>query len=413
MKKVISFLLAVLLILSVTGCAGGSAASSGSAPSAQPAGADSEASGEAVSSAPADAAVSEAPASEGAAVSSVPADAAVSGAQASEDAAVSAAAEAADTDAADEEILRFTMCFVDPDSSPYVEGGKKIAELVSLATDGRILIEVEGSSKAGERELVERAMDNELDIATCANSVLTNYIPQMNILDQPYLWQNAEEAHAAVDGKLGDLIEERAETLGLHVLGYEESGFRNIFSKDPIETIGDFRGVTIRTMENKYHQAAFEAFGADPVAMPYPEVLEALRSGKINACENATPNCLNSGYFEVTKHITNTKHAFVYILLLMSDEAWARVPEELREPLLEAVREGVEWEREHLLESVEAASEELRALGVTFHDIDTSALQAAYREMAEKKHFAFDPEWTAAVDEAVREAAADKESRTK
>ena len=66
-----------------------------------------------------------------------------------------------------------------------------------------------------------------------------------------------DEAHAAVDGKLGDLIKEKAEALGLHIIGFEESGFRNTFSTKPIQTMADFKGVTIRTMENKYHQAAF------------------------------------------------------------------------------------------------------------------------------------------------------------
>ena len=300
--------------------------------------------------------------------------------------------------------ISYTMYFVDPESSPYVEGGKKIAQLVQDATDGRIRIDVVGGSEAGERELVEQAMDQKLDIATCANSVLTNYIPQMNILDQAYLWENEQQAHAAVDGKLGELIRAQAQRLGLHVIGFEESGFRNTFSTIPVEKTEDFSKITIRTMENKYHKAAFEAFGAAPIGMPYPQVLDALKDGSINACENATVNCLNSGYYEYTRHVTNTRHAFVYILLLMSDEAWERIPEELRDPFLDAVQEGVEWEREKLARESRQVVKELEDLGVTFHEIDTAALKQLYRNAVEEKGFVFDPEWEAAVEEAIREA---------
>ena len=293
------------------------------------------------------------------------------------------------------------MYFVDPETSPYVEGGKKIAELVSAATSGEIQIEVVASSALGERELIEGAMDNALDIATCANSVLTNYIPQMNILDQAYLWKSADEAHAAVDARLGELIRARAETLGLHIIGFEESGFPNTFSTKPIETMADFQGVTIRTMENKYHQAAFEAFGATPVAMAYTEVFPALQEGRVDACENATANCLNSGYYEITKNVTNTQHAFVYIILCMSNDAWGRVPEALRQPFLDAVQEGVAWERERLNAANAEAAEALEALGVRFYDIDIAELQAAYQAKAAEKGFAFDAEWQAAVDEAI------------
>lgn len=304
------------------------------------------------------------------------------------------------------ETITFKMHFVDPETAPYVQGGQKIAELVSAATDGRIQIEVmAGGSLGGERDTIELAMDNSLDIATCANSVLTNFIPEMGILDQAYLWKNADEAHAAVDGTLGDLIKEAAEKQGLHVIGFLESGFRNTFSTKPIQTIDDFKGVTIRTMENQYHQAAFESFGAMPIAMSYNDVFTALQQGTIDACENATSNCLNSGYYEVTKNVTNTQHAFVYILMCMSDDAWNKIPEDLREPFMNAVQEGVEYERNLLNEANAEATAKLKDLGVSFYDIDIPTLQAAYQAKAKEKGFTFDPTWQAAVDEAIASVA--------
>lgn len=301
---------------------------------------------------------------------------------------------------ADEVTLQ--MAFVDPEGSPYVKGGHAVAEAVEKATDGQIKIEIlAGGSLGGERDMVELTMMNNLDIATAANSVLTNFIPEMAILDQAYLWQTAEEAHAAVDGPVGDLIEAAAEKQGFHVIGYMESGFRNVFYKDPIESIDDFKGVTIRTMENQYHQAAFTAFGAMPVAMAAGDQFTALQQGTIDACENAICNCWNNGFYEVTKNITRTNHAFVYIMLCMSDSAWNKIPEDMRDTFLAAVKEGCDAERQYLVEENEAAEEKLVAEGVTFHDIDTVALQEAYKAEAEKQGFTFDETWQAAVDEAI------------
>ncbi|MBR2527851.1 MAG: TRAP transporter substrate-binding protein [Blautia sp.] len=304
-----------------------------------------------------------------------------------------------------QEPITFTMYFVDPEASPYAEGGMKIAELVSDATEGRIEIEIKAGSEIGERDLLDMTMENQIDITTCANSILTNYIPQMNILDQPYLWKTAEEAHAAVDGALGKLIADKVEALGMHVIGFEESGFRNTFSVKPIEKIEDFQGVIIRTMENKYHRAAFEAFGATPVSLPYPEVMDALRSGKVNACENATANCLNSGYYEITKNVTNTQHVFTFILLLMSDAAYQRIPLEYLLPFQEAVYQGVQWERQRLMEANTEIEGKLSELGIAFHEIDIGELKKAYQDIAREKGYVFDPEWVNAVNQAIREAA--------
>ncbi|WP_462392512.1 TRAP transporter substrate-binding protein, partial [Clostridium cadaveris] len=202
----------------------------------------------------------------------------------------------------------FRMAIVDGETSPIYKGAKAMADKVFEKTDGKVeIVVVTGGALGDERGSVELAMQGDLDIASAANSVLTNWIPEMDILDQAYLWTNKDQAHAAVDGELGDLIDKAAEEkLGVHVIGYLESGFRDTFAKKPIENVDDFKGVKIRTMQNKYHMAAFQSFGAMPTAMAYNEVFTALQQGTIDACENAVSNCLSNGYYEVTKHVTFT-----------------------------------------------------------------------------------------------------------
>lgn len=306
---------------------------------------------------------------------------------------------------ADEDVIYLKMAVADADSSAQAEGARKIAEEVEKATDGRVQIEVmAGGTLGAERDTVELAMMGGIDIVTCANSVLTQWIPEMSILDQAYLYTNEEQAHGAVDGPVGELIEREAlEKLNLHVIGYMESGFRNTFSKKPITTIEDFKGIKIRTMQNAYHMAAFESFGAIPTAMAASEQFTALQQGTIDACENAVSNCLNNGFYEVTKEITYTNHAFVYIVVSMSDKAWNRIPEDLREEFMDAVERGYNEERALLKQANEEATEVLKEKGVTFHEIDVEELQSAYKALGEKKGFTFDPEWQDAIDQAIAE----------
>lgn len=262
----------------------------------------------------------------------------------------------------DEDVIHLKMAVADADTTAQAEGARKIAEEVEKATDGRIQIEVlAGGTLGAERDTVELAMLGGIDIVTCANSVLTQWIPEMSILDQAYLFTNEDQAHGAVDGPVGKLIEREAlDKLNLHVIGYMESGFRNVFSKKPIDSIDDFRGIKIRTMQNPYHMAAFESFGAIPTAMAASEQFTALQQGTIDACESAISNCLTNGFYEVTKNITYSNHAFVYIVVSMSDHAWNRIPEDLRPEFLEAVKRGYKEERQLLKQANEEATEILK-----------------------------------------------------
>lgn len=308
--------------------------------------------------------------------------------------------------------LVFRMGIVDGETSPIYMGARDIAENVKEKTDGQIeIIVVTGGALGDERGSVELASQGDLDIATAANSVLTNWIPEMNILDQAYLWETDTQAHAAVDGPVGELIEKEAEEiLGVHVIGYLESGFRDTFSTVPIQQRSDFQGIKIRTMQNPYHMAAFQSFGAMPTAMPYNEVFTGLQQGTIDAAENAVSNCLSNGYYEVTKNITMTHHAFTYIPVMMSDKAWNMIPDDLREPFLEGVKEGCDAEREYLKQTNEEAIEELKKKGVTFYDIDLEELKSSYQKEAAAQGFTFDPEWQAAVDEVLAEYPAESEN---
>ena len=110
-----------------------------------------------------------------------------------------------------EEQIVFRMAIVDGEASPIYKGAKKMADEVLKKTNGRIkIVVVTGGALGDERGSVELCSQGDLDIASAANSVLTNWIPEMNILDQAYLWENEEQAHAAVDGPVGDLIEKAA-----------------------------------------------------------------------------------------------------------------------------------------------------------------------------------------------------------
>ncbi len=303
------------------------------------------------------------------------------------------------------DVIQFKLGLNDPNTSNYYKGAVAIAENVARETNGRIKITVVPSGGLGnEREMVESAMMNTVDIWTSANSVLTNFIPQMGILDVAFLWDNEKQAHAAVDGELGDKIAQQIDKqLGLKVIGWMESGFRDTFATRPVKTLDDFHGLKIRTMENKYHMAAFNSFGAIATPMAYGDVFPSLQQNVIDAAENAVANCLASGYYEVTKHITDTHHAFVYILVGMSPKAWDKIPEDLREPFLKGVKEGADMQRQFLVDANNEAIEELKKLDVKFYNIDRTKLQAAYAADKAKALASFDPEWVALVQKAIDE----------
>lgn len=310
-------------------------------------------------------------------------------------AAVSGAAQSGDT-------LNFTLAMVDSTTSNYYKGAKAIAQKVSEATEGKINLTIQaGATLGGEADTLDMAIQGDLDIASCANSVLANYIPELNVLDQAFLWDNADQANYAIEHELGDLIQEKANEKGLHVIGYMEAGFRDIFSKKPIETMADFNGLKIRVMQNEGQLLAFTSFGANPVAISSSEQFTALQQGTIDACENAVTNCWVNKFYEAgVNSVINTKHCFVYIPLCMSDSAWNQIPDDLKDRFVSAVWEGCKEQWKYLDEANEEAVTNLTKEGINFYDVDITELKAAYAKKRTESNVTYDDAWVAAVDAA-------------
>lgn len=298
--------------------------------------------------------------------------------------------------------ITFTMSLVDNNQSNYYKGAMEIAKFVEKDTNGKIKINVQaGGTLGGEADTLDMAIQGDLDIASCANSVLANYISEMSVLDQAFLWDNSDQAHYAIENELGDLIQAEANKHGIHIIGYLESGFRDVFSKKPIEKMADFNGVKIRVMQNEGQLNAFTAFGSNPIALSASEQFTALQQGTIDACENAVSNCWINKFYEAgVNSISNSKHCYVYIPLCMSDKAWNKIPEDMRDTFVEAVWKGCRVQWQFLIEANEEAKTELEKVGVKFYDIDRNELKKTYEEYQSKKNVKYDDKWMEAVEKA-------------
>ena len=300
------------------------------------------------------------------------------------------------------EVVTLKLGFVDPESSMYAMGGKKVAEEVEKATNGRVKIEVlAGGVLGNERDMYEGAQMGTIDMCSVVNVVLSNFIPELKILDQPFLFDSVEQAHKVIDGEYGELINKKALTQGVHVIGWMESGFRNVFSNRPISKIEDFKSFKIRTMENQMQIATFNALGAVATPMAASEQFTALQQGTIDGCENAIANMLTNRYYEVIKNVTWTNHLHTFIAICMSDRAWEKIPEDVRPAFLEGVKKGIDYQRQLLLDgNAEAVKELGEKHGVTFHEIDLDAVRAQVAPVIDNFKKSLDPKVVEVVENA-------------
>jgi tripartite ATP-independent transporter DctP family solute receptor len=194
-----------------------------------------------------------------------------------------------------------------PPNNGHTKGLEAMADYVREKTNGRVDIAVFPLGQLGnERSMCSQVQSGTLQMVSSTTSVLENFVPEVAVIDLPFMFPDLDTAHAVLDdpsvkGKLFSYFAKK----GFVGLGFAEDGLRQTLnSKRPIRTPADFKGLKIRTMNSPMMLETFKAFGASPVGIPFPEVYSALQTGVadgVNASELVA--CLMK-FPEVTKYLT-------------------------------------------------------------------------------------------------------------
>jgi tripartite ATP-independent transporter DctP family solute receptor len=270
---------------------------------------------------------------------------------------------------------------------PYTLGMVRYAELVKQRTGGRVAIQIHHSRELGdERQVVEGLQLGTIHLTVTSTGPLGGFVPEMNVVDLPFLFRDGGHAYKVLDGEIGRNLLNRFEAVGIKGLAFWENGFRHITTaKKPIREPGDLRGLKIRVMENKVHQAAFRQLGSDATPMAWGEVFTSLQQGLLDAQENPIPVIYTFKLYEVQKFLSLTGHVYSPAPVLMSKKTWDRMPPDIRKIMLDTAVEVAKDQRGLIHEQERRQIGELRAKGMAvIENPDRAAFREAMKPVFEQ-----------------------------
>lgn len=281
--------------------------------------------------------------------------------------------------------------YVLPTTSHYGYAVSALKAEVAKRTDGRYRLEEFPSGQlGGEREMVEGVQLGTLDLVLTSTGPITNFVPDVGILDIPFLFTDGAHAHRVLDGKIGQDLLAKFPSRGLIGLSWADQSFRHLTNnKRPVNTPEDAKGLKVRTMENPVHILAFKTLGANPTPMSFPEVFGALQQGTIDGQEQAIPGSASTKMSQVQKHLSLTGHFFSPAVFIMSPKAFNALSPADKQNFLDAAKAASMALREYMKEADAKGVEQMKKEGMqVVYDIDKqkfqAALKPAYDEYAKK-----------------------------
>jgi tripartite ATP-independent transporter DctP family solute receptor len=278
-----------------------------------------------------------------------------------------------------------------PMVGPHGAGAQAFADELERLAPGRYKAEFfPNGSLGGEREMVESVQLGALEMAITGTAVLGNFVPEMMVLDMPFLFRDSAHARAVLDGPIGQELIAKMKARGLLGLTFGEIGFRHVTSSSrPIHTPDDMKGLKIRTMENPVHLAAFRSLGALPTPMSWTEVLTGLQQGTIDGQENPVSILVSAKMWEMQKHVTLTRHVFTPISFTMSPEFFGKLPAADQEIMRKAAVVGRSANRKYVDEADASGVAEMKRHGMqVVESVDVGPfqekLEPVYRQYSKR-----------------------------
>ncbi|ALJ22098.1 hypothetical protein AOA12_20305 [Microbacterium sp. No. 7] len=229
--------------------------------------------------------------------------------------------------------------------SAWEQALKSYIERVQEGTDGRVMIRLlPGGQLGGEIEMVAQVKQGNLGLVQAGSTGLKEFSP----IFVPYLFDDAKAMDFATSEIMQGWKDAIREREGIRVLAVEYFPPRWITSNTPIHKPADLNGLKIRVPEIPALVEAFEAFGATPVALPFPDTYYALQTGAVDGQENP-PSVIESGKLqEVQDYVAITNHAQGFRYLLINEDRFQSICESDRAVMEAEVSQLVSDQEEQL-----------------------------------------------------------------
>lgn len=237
-----------------------------------------------------------------------------------------------DEPAAAQEQIRMRIATIAPEGTPWEKQLRRLKQHIEQESGGRIRVQMfMGGSLGGEKALVRRTAQGSIQAFGGSTAALGTLVRELDIIEAPYLFDDAATADRALDGPARPIVTQALERRGFVFGLWAENGFRSWFTKErPIRQPSDLDGLRMRSQESEVHLATYRAFGASPVAIDATNVLTSLQTGVVDGFDNTPLFAFATSWYQAARHLNLSEHSYQPGIVVYSKTWFDGLPADLQ-----------------------------------------------------------------------------------
>lgn len=208
---------------------------------------------------------------------------------------------------------------------PQHQGLQYFFDRLKATTQGKFSGKVACCEELGKQKDVQPKFEKgDIDVVLFDAGVLEQAVPELRILNLPFLFRDADQMTHALNGEVGKEMDNLLEKQGVHVLAWYDGGARSFYSKNKnLSYASDFNGLKVRVPNRKDLLAMVKALGAEPSTIAFDKIQAAMKSGELDVAENDLTSYYTSEHYKFAPYFTFSNHLARPIALLVSNKLWS------------------------------------------------------------------------------------------
>ena len=266
-------------------------------------------------------------------------------------------------------------------TSMIYKGLQAAAEKVAADTDGHVKVTIYDSSSLGaEEDMIDQALQG-MNIAVLTDAGrMSSYVNDMGILNMAYIVDNYDDGCKVMETETFKGWDEELAKAGLRALCYNYyDGARSFMGNKPYNTPADLKGVVCRTPGAAPYVQSIEAMGATAYNVAWSEVYNSIQTKAIDACEVQYTSAVSSKIYEVCDYVSKTEHINLFNFVICGEKWFTSLPEEYQKILKDDFF-SCAYDNAKEIEAAQADMEQqLKDGGMEIVEVDKSIFQDAVK----------------------------------
>jgi TRAP-type C4-dicarboxylate transport system substrate-binding protein len=263
-----------------------------------------------------------------------------------------------------------------PEGSAWHDALLRVRQQWHDDSDGGVELRIyAGGVLGGETEMVRKMRRRGLDAVAISGAGLPQIDTSIDCLNMPLLFESYEELDYVRSAIQGDL-EKQLMARNVKILNWAEAGWVYFFAKQPVRTPDDLRKLRLWTAVGHLEsERLFKHFGFRVVPLDETDMLTALRTGLIEAIDVPPLFALLDRSYQAANYMTELRWAPLNAATVIHVDAWKRIPDKFRTPLVAAAQSVGERLRDQIRKSEQDAIREMQTRGLQIVRLDNAAVE--------------------------------------